>query len=77
VLRVRVPRRGGDARLLDAQGQVLPLTANAQSSIVDLPAATAHFAGDSPGYFFIGGEPRLLIEENVPRGSPVTPPTLG
>ena len=75
--RVRVPRRGGQARLIDARGQTLALTATAQSLTVDLPAASAHFAGDPPGYFFIGGEPRLLIEDDVPRGAPVTPPTLG
>jgi hypothetical protein len=74
--RVRVPRHGGQARLLDAQSQVQNLTSSPQSMTIDLPPATAHFAGDPPGYFFIGGEPRLLIEEDVPRGAPVAPPTL-
>ena len=32
----------------------------------------AHFGGDPPGYYFIGGEPRLLIEDGVPPGTPVT-----
>ena len=36
-----------------------------------LPPATAHFSGDPPGYYFIGGEPRLLIETGVPQETPV------
>jgi hypothetical protein len=44
---------------------------------IDLPAATAHYAGDPPGYYFIGGEPRLLIEDGVPADAPSVPPHLG
>ena len=76
--RVRVVRRGSSAQVLDMRGNQVPGPAAAGSDwSVDLPAATAHFAGDPPGYYFIGGEPRLLIEDQVPANAPVTPPRLG
>ena len=76
-LRVRIPRRAAQARLLDMQSQTLAPVPIGQDWAIDLPPATAHFAGDPPGYYFIGGEPRLLIEEDVPPGGPVAPPRLG
>jgi hypothetical protein len=75
-LRVRINRRGATARLVDQQGGVTSPTESGQDWLVTLPAATAHFSGDPPGYFFIGGDPRLLIEDDVPPGAPVTPPRL-
>ena len=76
VVGVRVSKRGSRAQVLDMQGAVLPARSAGQDWLLDLPGATAHFSGDPPGYFFIGGEPLLLIEEDVPEGSPVTPPRL-
>jgi hypothetical protein len=76
-LRARVPRRAPQARLVDAQGQMLTPLATGQDWAIDLPPATAHFAGDPSGYYFIGGEPRLLIEEDVAPGTPVAPPRAG
>jgi hypothetical protein len=73
-LRVRVPRRGERARLLNALGEPSNPSTIASDWSVELPAATAHFRDDPPGYFFIGGEPRILVEEDVPRGAPVAPP---
>jgi hypothetical protein len=75
-VRVRVPRRGKSARLIDHTGRQLVLNNAGQDALVELPAATARFAGDPPGYFFIGGEPRLLIEEELPGTAPVTAPRL-
>jgi hypothetical protein len=76
-LRVRVARHGGQVRLLNAQNEVIQMpTSSGQDWLVDLPAATAHFAGDPSGYYFIGGEPRLLVEEGVPRGMPVAAPRV-
>jgi hypothetical protein len=75
-LRVRVARRGSAAQVLDARGTATDASSAGQDWLVSLPAATAHFSGDPSGYFFIGGEPRLLIEEDVPPGAPVTPPRL-
>jgi hypothetical protein len=77
-LRARVPRQSSQARLLDMQGNPLATpTSVGQDWSISLPPATAHFAGDPNGYFFIGGDPLLLIEDNVPADAPVTPPRLG
>jgi hypothetical protein len=76
MLRVRVSRRGDSARLVNADGGALKLSTAGTDYLVDLPEATAHFPGDPPGYFFIGGQPRLLIEDGVPAGAPVTAPKL-
>jgi hypothetical protein len=76
-LRVRVPRRSAQARVLNAVGDAQAPVAIGQDWAITLPPASAYFAGDPAGYFFIGGEPRILIEEGVPRGTPVTPPRPG
>jgi hypothetical protein len=75
-VRVRLPRAAATARLLDQQGEPLTPTRAAADWQIDLPAATAHYAGDPPGYYFIGGDPRLLIEDDVPPSTPVSPPRL-
>jgi hypothetical protein len=77
-VRVRVPRQGSsEATLLDMSGsQVQGPAPSGQDWVITLPAATAHFAGDPVGYYFIGGEPRLLIQDAVPRQAPVAPPRL-
>jgi hypothetical protein len=76
-IRLRMARHGGQVRLLNAQNETLQApTSSGQDWLVDLPAATAHYPGDPPGYYFIGGEPRLLVEEGVPRGTPVAAPRI-
>ena len=76
-LRVRLPHLGLRANLVDAQNNSVPLTASGQDWTIDLPPATAHYSGDPTGYYFIGGEPRLLIEDGVPPGAPASPPRIG
>jgi hypothetical protein len=76
-LRARVPRQAAQARLVDMRNQPLAVTSVGQDWAIDLPPASTHFAGDPPGYYFIGGEPRLLVEEGVARGAPVAPPRVG
>jgi hypothetical protein len=77
-LQARVPRRSGQARLLDMQGNpAAGPTSIGQDWSVTLPPASAHFSGDPPGYYFIGGDPMLLIEDNVPADAPVVAPRLG
>jgi hypothetical protein len=76
-VRVRIPRRAAQAQVVTAQNASQAATAAGQDWLVDLPPATAHYPGDPTGYYFIGGEPRLLIEQNVPANSPVPPPRLG
>jgi hypothetical protein len=74
---VRVARDGTQAQLLDVQGSTIDgPVALGQAWSVTLPAATAHFSGDPTGYYFIGGEPRLLIEDGVPVDAPVAAPQV-
>jgi hypothetical protein len=76
-LRVRVPGHAKQAQLLDIQGNTLdPPTVAGSDWSVGLPAASAHFSGDPTGYYFIGGEPRLLIENDVPEDTPIVAPRL-
>jgi hypothetical protein len=72
-----VTRRSQSASLVSAQGETLNLAPNGQDWLIDLPPATAHYDGDPPGYYFIGGEARLLVEEGVERGTPVAAPRPG
>ena len=77
-LRARIPRHSTQARLLDIQGNTVEGPASLGSDwSITLPPATAHYSGDPAGYHFIGGEPRLLIEEGVPQDTPVDTPHLG
>jgi len=73
---VRVARRGSRAHVLDMHGARFNARTAGTDWLLDLPAATAHFSGDPTGYFFIGGEPVLLIEDEVPERAPITPPQL-
>jgi hypothetical protein len=76
-LQVRVPRHSSSAQLMDIHGERMLGPASSGSAwSVNLPPATAHFGGDPPGYYFIGGEPRLLMETGVPPETPVAPPSL-
>jgi hypothetical protein len=76
-LRARVPRHATQAQLLDMQGNAVDGPSSiGQDWSISLPPATAHFSGDPPGYYFIGGEPRLLIEEGVPAQTPAEAPRL-
>jgi hypothetical protein len=73
---VRIARHAQTAQLQDAQGKSSDARADAQDWVVDLPEATAHFGGDPAGYYFIGGEPRLLVEEGVAPGTSVAAPRI-
>jgi hypothetical protein len=75
-LRVRIPRSGSQAKLVDMRGTSRLLQSQVGGWLVDLPAATAHDAGDPEGYFYVGGEPQLLVEEGVDPSAPVAAPQL-
>jgi len=76
-LRARIPRHSAQAQLLDMEGNsVAGPSSDGPDWSITLPPATAHFAGDPAGYYFIGGEPRLLIEDGVPPETPVEAPRL-
>ena len=73
-----VKKLGGGLRVLDKRG-ALQLEPPERDGYwwVSLPPATAHAAGDPEGYFFIGGDPLLLLEDGVPASAPVAQPAAG
>jgi hypothetical protein len=76
-LRARIKKTGSSARALDKRGAPQPLTEVQGWWVVNLGPASAHYDTDPEGYFFIGGDPLLIVEEGVASGSPVVPPALG
>jgi hypothetical protein len=69
-----ITRTGAGARVLDKRGAAVPATQQDDAWAVNLPPATAHFAEDPDGYYFIGGDPELLVEDGVDPASPVSEP---
>jgi hypothetical protein len=80
VLRVRVPKNGTSAQVVDRHGIEHAAREDSGSWIVELPGATAHFQDDvnkdPDAYHFIGGDPVLIVEDAVEPSAPVTPPSL-
>jgi hypothetical protein len=75
-LRVRLPRQGSQAFLVDKYGGVRPLGDEDGWYAVDLPAATAIGPFDPPGYYYLGGDPLLVVQEGVPPDTPIVEPAL-
>ena len=81
-LRVRIPKNGSSAKLVDRLGNVQPLQDNQGWWVVNLPAASAYFKvndqiKDPEGYHFIGGDPMLIVESGVDPNAAVVVPRLG
>src|SRR5207248_4325793 len=81
-LRVRIPKNGSSAQLIDRLGNTQSLDSNQGWWVVELPAATAYFKlndqiKDPEGYHFIGGDPLLIVESGVDSSTPVVAPRLG
>jgi hypothetical protein len=81
-LRVRIPKNGSSAQVVDRFGKTQPLQDNQGWWVVDLAGATAHFKisdqiKDPDGYHFIGGDPLLIVENGVNPSTPVVAPVLG
>jgi hypothetical protein len=75
-LQVSLPRLAERAILLDKYGRVLPIEPDGDRWRLTLAGATAHSPLDPEGFYYVGGDPLLLIEDGVPDGAPVTPPDL-
>ena len=78
---VLLPKVGVHGWLVSKEGAakiIQPVTVGGQEFwSVELEAASRHFdlfGGDPPGYYYVGGSPRILVEEGVPAGSPLTAP---
>jgi hypothetical protein len=75
--RVRVRKNGSAATVVDRDGTRHPAQEAQRWWVLDLPGATAHYPDDPDTYHFIGGDPRLLIEDGVGPNTPVVAPSLG
>lgn len=73
---VLLPRLSTDAALVDKYGRLLPLQSDGDRWRITLAGATAHSPLDPEGYYFIGGDPVLLVEQGMPAGAPATAPEL-
>ncbi|MBI3974724.1 MAG: hypothetical protein HY332_25895 [Chloroflexi bacterium] len=71
---VSLPRNSARAALVDKYGRVQPLEADGERWLIKLGPATAQSPLDPEGYYFIGGDPVLLVEESVPADAPVVAP---
>jgi len=74
--RIALPRRSENAALIDKYGRPAALERDGDHWVVTLPGATAQSPIDPEGYYFVGGDPLLLIEQGVAPDSPVDPPSL-
>ncbi len=74
--RVTLPRLAERAALVDKYGRATPLEHDGERWHLTLPAATAHSTLDPEGYYFIGGDPLLLVEQGVAPDAPVSPPAV-
>jgi hypothetical protein len=80
-LRVRIPKNGRSAKIVDRRGLERPAREDNGAWVVDLPAATTRGAlddsiKDPDGYHVIGGDAVLLVEEGVDPLTPVVAPSL-
>jgi hypothetical protein len=64
-LRVSLPARSEQAQLFDKYGRVQTLQREGDRWTMTLPPATAHSPLDPEGYFFIGGDPLVLVERGI------------
>ena len=81
VLRVRVPKNGTSATIVDRRGLERPAREDNGTWLVDLPAASLRptlddAIKDPDGYHVIGGDAVLLVEQGVDPLAPVVAPSL-
>jgi hypothetical protein len=75
-VQVTLPRVAERASLIDKYGRVLPLEPDGERWRVTLAGATAHSPLDPEGFYYVGGDPVLLVEDGVAEGAPVVPPEI-
>ena len=76
LVRARVPMQGSGAILVDKLGNQMPIEAHDGWYEVTLAPASAHGPADPPGYYYVGGDPLLVVQDDVPFYAPVVEPTL-
>ncbi len=76
-LRARIPKVGSSTVRIDKLGNQQPLEDVDGWYVVDLGPASARGPQDPNGYFFIGGDPVIIVQNGMPAGTPVAGPGLG
>lgn len=76
-LRVRVPKQGSSATLMDKLGQQFPLKEQSGWYMVDLPSSGVKGPFDPDGYHYIGGQTFVLVQQGVAADAPIQEPRLG
>jgi hypothetical protein len=76
-VRARIPKVGQSAVLVDKQGTEQPLSDSQGWYVVDLAPATTKGPFDPQGYFYIGGDPVLVVQRGVAPGTAIAAPGLG
>ena len=66
----------GGADRVEFAGRELPLEPDWERGRVTLAGATAHSPLDPEGFYYVGGDPVLLVEDGVAEGAPVVPPEI-
>jgi hypothetical protein len=75
-VQITLPRLAERASLVDKYGRVLALEPDGERWRVTLAGATAHSPLDPEGFYYVGGDPVLLIEDGVAEGAPIVPPEV-
>jgi hypothetical protein len=79
-LRVRIPKNGSSARLVDKRGLEHPVLEQGGAWVIDLAPSTLSSQDDGikdpDGYHVIGGDPVLIVEQGVDASDPVVAPAL-
>jgi hypothetical protein len=68
---VNVSRSAGAGTVVDKRGAASAASGPGDAWSLNLSPATAHFVDDPDGYYFIGGDPLLLVEDGVPDTAPL------
>jgi hypothetical protein len=73
-----VQAQGASAVLVDKTGASSPIAPDGSGRYsVTLDPASRHFdlfGGDPPGYYYVGGNPLIIVEDGVPPDAPVVAP---
>jgi hypothetical protein len=76
-IRARIPKIGSAAVRLDKMGNPQPVQEVDGWYVFDLAPARVRGPFDPPGYFYIGGDPVIIVQMGIAAGAPVAAPGLG
>ena len=76
-VRARIPKVGGSAVLIDKNGNQQAISETGGWYVVDLAPAATKGPFDPEGYYYIGGDPIIIVQFGVDPATPVSGPGLG